>query len=344
MRLVRAPIAALASALLAVAAYGLAGAASEGISIEGRVANATLGGQPAPGLEVILHREGLTIHEHEETITDTEGQFRFDGVVYEPDLTYGVTVVYQGALYGADLDLSNGPPPIFTLAVYESTTSEEALYVSRASVLLAGVDVESQTLWALEIVEVVNDTEMTYVPGSGPMSLLRFGLPPGASDLEVNTRLLGADPIQVDRGFAVTASVPPGAHEVMYAYSFPYSGDEVEFRRNLPYGAAGLRFLAAPEVATIVSGDLEGPETVEVGGRDLQLLSGSDLPRGARISVDLVGLPRASLAEKVGARMANAPLELIAPAGLAALMAAVIVLALWRGRRAPEGSPERNAP
>ena len=160
-------LAAVAAALLAVATSGLAGATSEGVSIQGRVANATLGGQPAPGLEVVLHREGLTLHEHDETATDAEGRFRFDGVVYEPDLTYGVTVVYQGALYGADLDLSNGTPPMFTLAVYESTSSQDALSVSKASVLLAGVDAESQTLWALEIVEVVNDTEMTYVPRPG---------------------------------------------------------------------------------------------------------------------------------------------------------------------------------
>ena len=336
-------LAAVAAALLAVATSGLAGATSEGVSIQGRVANATLGGQPAVGLEVVLHREGLTLHEHDETATDAEGRFRFDGVVYEPDLTYGVTVVYQGALYGADLDLSNGTPPMFTLAVYESTSSQDALSVSKASVLLAGVDAESQTLWALEIVEVVNDTERTYVPGPEPMSLLLFGLPPGAKDLEVDTRLLGADLIKVDRGFAVTASVPPGAHEVMYAYSFPYEGEEIELRRNFPYGAAGLRILAAPDVATIVSGDLEGPETVEVGGRSLQLLSGSDLPRGARITVGLVDLPRASLGQKLAARIADFPLELFAPAGLAVLMLAVIVLALRRGRRVSAGPPERRS-
>ena len=343
MRVARSLLASLAAALLAVAASGLVGASSEGVSIQGRVANATLGGQPASGLEVVLHREGLTVHEHEESITDAEGRFRFDGVVYEPDLTYGVTVIYQGALYGADLDLSAGPPPTFTLAVYESTSSQNAISVSKASVLLAAVDAESQTLWALEIFEVVNDTDMTYVPGPEPMSLLRFGLPPGATDLEVNTRLLGADLIQVDRGFAVTSSVPPGAHEVMYAYSFPYTGDEMELSRSFPFGAAGLRFLAAPEVATIVSGDLEGPETVEVGGRSLQLLSASSLPRGARVTVGLVDLPRASLGQKIGARIADVPLELFAPAGLAVFMLAVIVLALRRGRRVPAGPPERRS-
>ena len=328
------PLAALAAAaLLAMAAFGLSEAAAGGISIQGRVANATLGGQPTPGIEVVLHREGLTLHEHEETTTDAEGRFRFDGVTYEPDLNYGVTVVYQGALYGADLDLSDGPPPSFTLAVYESTSSQDALSVSNASVLLAGADAESQTLWALEIVEVVNNTDTAYVPGPEPMNLLRFGLPPGATELEVNTRLMGADLIQVDRGFAITASVPPGAHEVMYAYRFPYSGGQMELRRSFPYGAAGLRFLAAPEVATLASDDLEGPETVEVGGRSLQLMTGADLPRGARITVALVELPQASLGQKLGARLAAAPLELAAPVGLAALMLGVIALALWKGRR-----------
>ena len=42
-------LAAVAAALLAVATSGLAGATSEGVSIQGRVANATLGGQPAAG-------------------------------------------------------------------------------------------------------------------------------------------------------------------------------------------------------------------------------------------------------------------------------------------------------
>ena len=346
MSLARAALAALAAAaLLTAAAYGPAVAdAADAVSIQGRVANATLGGRPAPGLEVVLHREGPTLHEHDETTTDAEGRFRFDGVVYEPDLTYGVTVVYQGALYGADLDLSAGPPPAFTLAVYEATTGLDALSVSRASVLLAGVDAESQTLWALEIVEVVNDTDTTYVPGAGPMNILRFGLPPGATDLEVDTRLMGADLIQVDRGFAVTASVPPGAHEVMYAYSFPYSDVELELTRNLLYGADDLRFLASPDVAAIASDDLEGPRTVEVGGRSLQLLTASDLPRGARVTVDLLDLPRSSLGRKLAARIADAPLEMAAPVGLVALMLAVIALALWRGRRAPAEQPESRAP
>ena len=82
---------------------------------------------------------------------------------------------------------------------------------------------------------------------------------------------------------------------------------------------------------------------MEVGGRSLQLLSASGLPRGARITVDLVDLPRASLGQKIGARIADAPLELVAPVGLAALMAAVIALALWRGRRATAGPAERRS-
>ena len=240
--------------------------------VEGRVVNGTAGGDSVSDVAVMLHQESATRHDDLRSTTDNQGRFLFEEIVYHPDTTYGVSVVYQGGLYGSDLQLSEGSPPPVSLTVYEAADSQTSLTVSSASVLFAQVDGPTQTLWALEIVRVHNDTDRTYVPGPEPMRLLRFSLPPGTRGLQVDTDLMGSDVLQVDRGFALTASVPPGEHEVMYAYQFPYAGSVDVFVKSFPYGAGSVRVLAPTGLMQLSSELLEGPEIVTIGGRPLPAL------------------------------------------------------------------------
>ena len=298
--------------------------------VEGRVVNGTAGGDSVSEVAVVLHQESATRHDDLRSTTDDQGRFRFEEIVYHPDTTYGVSVVYQGGLYGSDLQLSEGSPPPISLTVYEAGDSQTSLTVSSASVLFAQVDGSSQTLWALEIVRVHNDTDRTYVPGPEPMRLLRFSLPPGTRGLQVDTDLMGSDVLQVDRGFALTASVPPGEHEVMYAYQFPYAGSVDVFVKSFPYGAGSVRVLAPSGLMQLSSELLEGPEIVTIGGRPYQLLSSTDLPRDSRISLELLGLPEASLRDRLDQRAGDVPWEYAAPAGLGLLMMSLVGFALWR--------------
>ena len=298
--------------------------------VEGHVTNGTAGAPVPTGLAVVLHRHTDAGDSDLETTTDADGRFRFHDVAYNPEALYGVSVRHKEALYGRDLDMSAGSPSPVSITIYEAVDTESSLSVSSASVLVADADPVSQTLWALEIVKVYNGTDTTYVPGTGPMSLLRFGLPPGARDLSVDTRLLGADVIQVNLGFALTAAVPPGEHEVMYAYRFPYTAASTLFVRSFRYGAGSLRVLAPYEVAQLSSQQLLGPEPVTVGGRTYQLLTASDIQRGSRISFELQGLPQASLGERLGARVRAVRLEYVAPLALGLLMLSLVGLTLLR--------------
>ncbi len=307
-------------------------------TIEGDITNGTDATNTSSGLTAVLHREGPTGHDHLEAVADAEGHFRFGDIEYDAEALYAVSVKYKGALYGSDLDLSEGSPPPLSLTVYEASASPTLLSVPAASFLIEAVDKASQTLWALEIVKVKNDTDTTYVPGPEPMSLLRFSLPDGAQGLQVDTGLMGADVLQVDRGFALTAAVPPGEHEVLYAYHFPYSGSEIALGKSLPYGAESVRVLVPYGVVGVSSDQLGEPEVVNVIGRSYDLLKGSDLPRGSRLSLDLRGLPEASFRDRLDRRIEEVRLEYVAPAGLGLLMAGLIAFALWRrgvGRRVP---------
>ena len=321
-------VAAFASVLLAPVAHAQVPAAAR--VVEGQVVNGTAGGGVVAGLTVVLHKEGSSRHDHLEATTDDEGRFRFAEIDFDPEVTHGVSVTYGEALYGTDLDLSAGSPSSVAITVYEPVHDDAFLTVSNASVLFAQVDKASQTLWALEIMAISNDTDRTYVPGPEPMQILRFGLPPGAQGLLVDTKLMDPRVIQVERGFGLAASVPPGEHEVMYAYRFPYSGDETVFFSSMRYGAESLRVLTPHEIARLSSGRLGPTEDVVIGGRSYQLLSGSDLARGEPISLSITGLPTASLADRTRDRLADVPWKYASPAALALLMASLIALALWR--------------
>ena len=297
------------------------------IIVEGRVLNATSEGGSVEGTVVVLHRETSSVHDHVKARVDAEGQFVFEAIEVDSQATYGVSVTYQGGLFGVDLDLTmEGLTPII-LIVYDVKQGDEMLSVSASSLLFAQIDPTSQRVAALEIVKIVNRSDRAYIPGPEPMDVLRFGLPPGAQGLSVETRLPGADFIQVDRGFALVATVPPGEHEVLFRYSFPYSDTEVVLDKSFRYGAGSLRILAPEGLLELSSLDLDGSETVNIGGRRYGLLQATELARGANVSLELTELNVSTPDNSLVYRVWRTRLKDIAPVVLGVFMAMVIAYA-----------------
>ena len=324
-----------ASALLVIAAssgagIGTADAQSVLRTVEGTVRNGTVGGGDVSGQPVMLHRVGVSRLEDISTTTDESGAFRFDEVEYDPDLRYGVSVRYQDAVYGTDIDLSDGSPDHVELTVYDATHDDTIVSAASASLLLASADGSDQTVGALEIIRLANRSDRAYVPGSGVMELLRFGLPPGATDLTLDTFLIGADYVQVDRGFALLASVPPGEHEVMFSYRFPYESERFALSKTYRYGAEKLRILAPEEVVSISSEMLGSPEPVQIGERQYQVIEAEGLERGASISLNLDGLPLTTTGQRISGSFSDIRFEYAAPVALVLLMAALLVYGVMR--------------
>ena len=337
---------AICALLLATAAAGRAAAQQPPITVSGRIINATTAA-PAPGLTVTLHMQTAQTQDAVTAVTDAQGRFRFSDIAVDPAVVYAVSARYQDALYGAQINLRDGAPPPLTIQVYDAAYDLDAIRVDSASLLFADTDRATQTIAALEIVKVVNDSDHTFVPGSqGPMSLLRFGLPPGSQDLQVDTRLLGADVVQVDRGFAVLGSVPPGAHDIMFTYTFPYDGAETTISKSFPFGANSLRVLSPQETLAIHSVDIGAAQPVSIGERPYRLIEAADIRRGARISIRLTDLPRATLADRARATLTAIPYQYAAPAILTLFLTALIIFALVRPRHhsnAPT-APAQDAP
>lgn len=300
-------------------------------TVEGVVVSGTAGESDMFGQVVTLHRVTAAGFDDITTITDDTGAFRFENIEYDPSTRYGVSVRYQDAIYGTDLEMSTGSPPPVTLTVYEATHDDSIVSASSASLLLASAEASDRTLAALEIITLVNHSDMAYVPGTGVMELLRFGLPPEATELSLDTRLIGADFIQVDRGFALLASVPPGEHEIMFSYRFPYPGETFTLDKSYRYGAESLRILAPEEVVSISVESLGKPERVMIGERQYRVLEAEGLSRGESLSLELDGLPTPGVTERVGNSLSGIRFQFAAPVALGVLMVALLAYgAIWK--------------
>ena len=326
-------------AIALAAASGIVHAQTQLRTVEGIVQNATSGGGAVSDQTVTLHRVTSTGFDDLTTMTDGTGAFSFTDFEYNPAVSYGVSVRYQDAIYGTDLDLADGSPEPVTLTVYNGTSDDGIVSAGSASLLLADADPSDQTLAALEIIRLVNRSDRAYVPGEGVMELLRFGLPPGASDLVLDTPLIGADYVQVDRGFALLASIPPGVHEIMFSYRFPYEASRFTIEKSYRYGADKVRILAPEEVVSLSSPSLGPPSPVTIGERQYQVVEAEGLTRGAAVSIDLDGLPMTSAGQRIGNRFPDLHFEYAAPATLVVLMIGLLIYgAIWKTQRAiPSG-------
>ena len=313
-------------------------------AVAGVALNATEDGGSVAGLTVTLHRVDADGFDNLTTTTDDGGAFIFTDVEYDPNRAYGVSVLYDGAIYGTDLDLSNGSADDVRLTVYDGVSDAAIVSTKAASLLLADADPSDQTLAALEIIRLYNGSDKTYVRGDGVMELLRFGLPPGATGLTMDTPLIGADFVQVDRGFALLASVPPGEHEVMFSYRFPYESASFTLEKTYRYGGESVRALAPEEVASIAAPTLGEPTRTQIGERWYSVIEGGGLAREERVSIEIEGLPTASAARRVGDSFDGIRFEYAAPAALILLMAGLLVYgAVWRTDKGRETAPEPPA-
>ena len=314
-------------------AYGFEPVTGSKIEVEGVVVNGTPGADKPAGISVALHTnkldEGVNLVQ---TITGNDGSFRFTDVEVINEALYGISVIYKEATYAVGINLALVSEPI-EIVVYESTSSDEVISISQASLLFTNADIAARRVSVMEMATLRNGSSLTYTPGDGPMELLRFGLPVGSDQLAVDTSLEQADWVQVDRGFALLASVPPGDHEIMYSYRIPYSEDSISFAKKWRYGAADLR-LVVPGGLFDVTTDLGIPvQVMDIGGINYDVQEAIDIGRGQVTEVTLTGLPRPTFIQNFYYRLNSVRYEYTGLVGLALILIACAALGTWRTLR-----------
>ena len=311
-----------------------------GTTVTGHVVNGTSGADAPADLEVTLHIFGTEGEvDTARGITDGDGRFRFEDVEARDDSIYAVTASYHEVLYSSGLDFRSLEEPV-ELLVYESTSSIEEIVVDADVLLLRGVDGEEMSLAAFEVVSLVNVGDRTFVPDlSRPamMNFMRFSLPPGATGLDVRSDLPGGDVVSVGTGFALTAPVTPGSHEVIYSFRVPYQGSRLEYDRSFPMGAGTFRLLVEQGLGDVHVSSLESMPPADFEGRSHRVWEATGLTPGTRIGIEMTELPGPDLLSRLGDALNDGPyLKVGIPAVVGAVLLAILVYALFsRGAEVP---------
>ena len=301
----------------------------ENYRVNGKIKNATSNGEVPAGLSVALHSEHLEkgagmFH----TFTEADGSFAFPAIEVEEDTLYGVSVIHQGATYTQNVNPSDGAS--VEIEVFDAVDSDDVVAGFNASVLFTNVDPMTRRVSIMEMITLINESRLTYVPAGGPMDLLRFGLPAGSDQLIVDTNLPGADWIQVDRGFALIASVPPGKHEVMYVYSVPYENSFLEYEKTWRYGTGSLRVVSEEDLVDFQTDLGVDYQSVEIGGIDYRVQEAPDIQRGLKTMFRLTDLPAPTFRQSLSQGYNSMRYEFVGPVSLAILLSVGGLYGTWR--------------
>ena len=137
----------------------------------------------------------------------------------------------------------------------------------------------------------------------------------------------------MDLGFGVTSSIPPGKHEILYSYSFPYETATYTFEKKVLYGAGVLRVMWDSELFEVAFKSEGDSESVELGNRSYKLSESMELGRGAEITMDLLKLPEASGFDRMNSYLSSVPLQYVPPVVVAIVLLVVVPLIIFFRRR-----------
>ena len=295
-------------------------------AVVGRLVNKSMDHGTVADIPIFLHKIANGNTESLEAFTDFEGGFIFENVDILPEAVYGITTVYQGAFYAVEFKSVDWAALPVEMIVYNSVADDSFISVDSMSILFEGMDKDTSSIYVMEMVTLSNSSDRTYIPGPGVMDLLRFGLPEGASGFRLETELLSADYIKVDRGFALLGSVPPGRHELLYSYHFPFNSSSISFDKTLRYGSERTRVLVPVGVMGVSSDQIEITDRFNIGSLEYEVLESQESPKGTAFSIQLTDLP-------VNSRLLDwyrgIRLEYAAVASLGLLMTIVFGTVIW---------------
>jgi len=225
-------------------------------TLRGSVINGTADGGSVANLEVVLFAfQGSTESESLTTVTDSQGQFQFEGLETGSDWGYLVRVTYQDVVYSSDVlafqqDQSELDAEI---AVYETTTSAEGIQIGRAHLL---VSLTESGLEVTELYVFVNVTDRTYVGAEtidGHPWTSRFLLPRASHDLSLSDGSLGGRFLSTEGGFVDTEPQWPGSTQVLFAYALDCPSGLCNLERQLDHSISDLNLLIPDAGVTIDS-------------------------------------------------------------------------------------------
>lgn len=223
-------------------------------SISGRLLDGSNKNASVVGQSVTLQMaQGTSARDLATAKTDGQGTFTFTNLATDKSISYALYIRYQGAQYSSNtLNLASQPNQHQDLTVYEATQDSSKVAVLSTNLLVRDPDTHNGTFTVSAVYAFKNLDTHAYVgslDGSkGRPNALLFPLPQGAKNIKLGSEFDGYNVIQVDKGFAANAALPPGNSQFSFSFDVPYSGSVYNYSYAPLYPTVSLSFLIPPDI------------------------------------------------------------------------------------------------
>jgi hypothetical protein len=178
--------------------------------------------------------------------------------------------------------------------VYEATASTAKVAVVQTTILLHEPDAQIGMITVSELFFFKNLDTSTYVgsldASHGKPNALLFSLPSGARNVSLSSGFDGYKVIQVDRGFATDAALPPGDSQFAFSFEVPYTASSYDFAYTVMYPTVQLSVMVPPDIHAS-SSTLTSQGVMTADQHPYHLFKASQLLANQEAHLQLEGLP-----------------------------------------------------
>ena len=310
--------------------------------ITGTITNQSIG-QTVPNATVELAIfDDTSLLDTRKATSDASGLYRFTELPTDPTLAFVTRVAYPagGVNYNSDPGQFQAGQSTLNLpiAVFETTADPSGVRADRVHFI---VEFDNDRAQIAEMIVFSLDGNKAYA-GDGT-GVLKFTLPKGAEDLQIDGGELGGRYLPTQDGFFDTVPLAPGqgTRQMLYRYSIPYTRDSLDLVRSIPYPSANVNALVADVGAKVTSDQLRDQTVRQTQGGNFISLSGQNVPANQPITLRFNSLPLG--VSSSGAATSDTPVQatsdralLLLLVGVGGLLAAgLVALPLLRRRNAP---------
>ncbi len=226
-----------------------------------------------------------------QTDVAADGSFEFDNVEFASGRAYMAIIEYQGLTFSSDVyhgeDQLTETTIDLPIRYYETTTDLSLLRADRLHVFF-----DFSRSDVVQVVElfILNNTGGKAIVAANPgEGVIEFELPEGAANLQFQDGTLGDRYLETDKGFADTASIPPGeGTQILFAYDLPYAR-KLDIAVPVPMPVDAAIFMLPTGSVKLASDQLQSTGARDVQGITLDMYSGSNLAAGSVLDVTLSG-------------------------------------------------------
>lgn len=309
-------------------------------TIAGKVINGTADGEPPTDLTVfalVIDEGAEAIVERVESLTEPDGSFALEVPAISDGQFY--RVVADDGIYTPYVDiLAEDAGEEVTLTVYDRTASLDEIAVTSYSMVIPVVDAVNGVIGVLAAVNLVNSGDEVYLadltdPDLTGFNLLRFNLPLGYQELNVESDLPSGNVMEINTGFAISNPVPPGEYSMVISYSAPFEGAEFTHPMRLPFGAESVSVLIPVGAGEVTGLGLTRSQTVTIGETQYVQYDGSNYERRAELELVISGLPSPGLGSQVSDFLGSVQFRIAVVVSVALALAAAVAYAIFIARQ-----------